>query len=248
MATLSNMSLSLGELLAYLRRTSRIKPLLLEALAEKMIRQAAQEAGLAVSKEELQQAANRFRQQRGLRTAEDTQAWLRQNGMRLIDLEARVEQTLLVDKFRHHLTDRRLQDRFRAEAARYARVRISHFTVAAEGLARELLVRIQDEGADFVDLARQHAQPGSAVCGSGVVAMRADLANATADVVFQARPDSGAGPVQGTQGWQLFHVHELLPPQLDEPTMARIRQELFDGWLREQLAPVQIDLSKLDQL
>jgi parvulin-like peptidyl-prolyl isomerase len=246
MATLPDVSLSLGELLVFLRRRSHLKSPLLEALSEKLIRLAAREAGLSVSTEELQQAANRFRQQQGLRTAEDTHAWLQQNGLRLIDLEALLEQAQLGEKFRNHLTEGRLEEHWAAEADRYARARISHFTVPTEGLARELLARIHSDGADFDELAQQHALPGSGARGNGVV-MRTELPAEVADVVFRARPDSVVGPVSSQQGWHLFHVHERLPPQRDEPTMARIRQDLFNDWLRERLANVRIDLSGLDQ-
>lgn len=246
-ATLPDVGLTFHELLASLRRQFRLRPLVLEALAEKAILQAARETGLSVSAEELQQAANRFRQQHGLRAAEDTHAWLQQNGLRVIDLEARLEQALLVEKFRNHLTDGRIQERCAAEADRYARARISYFTVPSEGLARELLARIRDDGADFAEVAQQHARADSAAAGTSVLVMRADLSAGMGDVVFQARPDSVVGPVPGPQGWHLFHVHELLPPQLDEPTMARIRQDLLDGWLRERIAQARVDLSGLDE-
>jgi parvulin-like peptidyl-prolyl isomerase len=140
------------------------------------------------------------------------------------------------------------EERFAAEPHRYARVRISQCVVPAEGLARELLARIQDDGAEFAELARQHGQPGSGVEQSGAVVLRAQLPASVAEVVFQARPDSVVGPVATPQGWHLFHVHELLPPRLDEPARAWIRQELFDGWLRKRLADVRIDVSGLDQI
>jgi parvulin-like peptidyl-prolyl isomerase len=244
---LPDSSVNLSELFASLRRKLRLKPLLLETLAEKVIRQAAHKAGLSVSAEELQQAANRFRQQQGLRTAADTHTWLEQNGLRVMDLEAMLEQVLLTEKFRKHLTDERLVERFAADPGRYARARISYITVPSEGLARELLARIHDDGVDFADVARQQFRPVSGATGSRVLVMRAELAADVAEVIFQATPDSVAGPVPGQHGWRLFHVHELLPAQLDEATSARIRQEVFEGWVRALLATARIDLSGLDQ-
>jgi hypothetical protein len=136
LATLPDISLSLTELLASLRRTGRLLPLVQDALGEKVIQHAARQAGLAVSADELQQAANRFRQQRGLRSTEDTRAWLAQHGLRLIDLEAMLEQSLLTDALRNHSTAGRLEERFAANTDRYARARISHFGVASEGPTR----------------------------------------------------------------------------------------------------------------
>jgi parvulin-like peptidyl-prolyl isomerase len=239
----SDLSLNTEELLASLRRSFRLKPLVLEALAEKLIRRACQEAGLAVSTEELQQAANRFRQQQGLRTIDTTNAWLEHNGLRVFDLEAMLEQTLLAAKFRNHLAEGLLETHFAANADRYVRARISYFTVPTEGLARELLARIRDDGADFAELARQHA--GSEAATHRVV-MRADLPTNLADLVLRARPDSVTEPVPGPGGWRLFHVHERLPAQLDELTAVRIRHDILAGWLGARLAHVSLDSSFLN--
>lgn len=241
-AQLPDVDLSFHELLASLRRHVRLQPLLLEALAEKVSLQAAREAGLTVSTEELQQAANLFRQQRGLRAAQAMHSWLQDNDLRVIDLEGTLEQALLLEKFRRHLAAARLQEHFAAAANRYARVQLNYFTVPAEGLARELLARIQDDGADFAELARQHDE-----MKNDTVVMRADLSAAVAEAVFKARPDSVVGPVHVERGWQLFHVHAIQPPQLDDATRARIEQDLFDRWLRERLTDVRIDLSGLDE-
>jgi hypothetical protein len=123
LATAGDLSLSLGVWLASLRYGLRLQPLLLEALAEKAIRQAAAEANLSVSTEELQQAANRFHQKHRFRTAQDTHAWLQQNSLRVIDFEAMLEQTLLAEKFRSHLAERQTEERLAGEPDRYARAR-----------------------------------------------------------------------------------------------------------------------------
>lgn len=235
-------ALTAAEFLAWLKRRLPLRRLALEALADKIVALAAQQAGVFVPVEELQRATDRFRQRLGLRTATDTHAWLAQNGLSVLDLEAMIRQPLLTERFRKHIAQPRLQEHFEQYAARYARVRLGSFSVAAEGLARELLARIQDEGADFVQLAREH---GLAPAGGAAVVMRADLPPAAADLIFQARPDGVVGPWLGSGGWQLFWVHEFLPPILDEATMSRIHHEFFDAWLRERLAAAGIDLAAL---
>jgi peptidylprolyl isomerase len=247
LATLPDVELSTHDFLAALRRTLRLHPLLLEALAETVTIQAARAAGLSVSSEALQQAANRFRRQHGLRSPDQVHTWLREHGLRMIDFEAMLEHTLLVDRFRQHLSEGRLEEHVAAQPDRYAHARVSHIAVPSEGLARELLARILDEGADFADLASRYAQPGPESSRANAIVMRAELPAGVAEVVFQARPDSVVGPVATQHGWLLFHVHERLPLEFDESTKARARQDLFDSWLAERLAPVRIDLSGLDQ-
>jgi len=247
LAATPNGSLSLGELLAFARRNSLFKTLLLESLSEKFIQAAARSAGISVSSEELQQSANRFRQQQGLCGVEDTQTWLQSNGLRVIDWEARIERALLGEKFRDQLMKQHHEQYFAAQGERYACARVSHFAVPTEGLARELVARLNDEGADFHELSRQHAVLSAGTIENRVV-MRCELPEGMADVVFQTKPERTTNPVPSQQGWHLFYVHELMPPRLDEPTKARVRQELFGIWLKERLANVRIDLSGLDQL
>src|SRR4051812_18005141 len=101
-------SVSLGELLAFVRTKPLLKTLLLDAVSEKLIWHTARGVGLTATPEELQQAANRFRQQKGLSTVEATQTWLQQNALRVSDLEAILEQSLLGEKFRDYLMQQQL--------------------------------------------------------------------------------------------------------------------------------------------
>ena len=67
-------SLSLHDFLISLKRRGRLPSLLREALAEKLVLEAARQASLAVSGAELQQAADRFRYRQGLTSADQTGA------------------------------------------------------------------------------------------------------------------------------------------------------------------------------
>src|SRR5262249_8421987 len=103
--------LSAGELLLGLRRR-RLRGLGLEILQEKLVRQAAQAAGVTVSDADLQKATDRFRFRLGLTGSQQTRAWLESEGLTEEDLEAIVEHELLRDRLRRHLTEPRLADHF----------------------------------------------------------------------------------------------------------------------------------------
>ena len=75
-ASLAGSRLTLGGLLRRLRVQARLGPLVREALVRQYILDHAHEAGLSVTTEELQQAANAYRRGAGLHTAADTPAWL----------------------------------------------------------------------------------------------------------------------------------------------------------------------------
>jgi hypothetical protein len=75
-ASAAGARLSAGQLLRKLRREGRLRPFLLEALAEGVVREHARQAGLSVRAEELQAAAAAFRRGHRLISAADTHAWL----------------------------------------------------------------------------------------------------------------------------------------------------------------------------
>ena len=246
-ASVPGTSLSLAEFFQTLGRSGRLKSLLVRALAEKRILEAARRDGLTITDAELQQASDRRRRHLGLIGAAQTTAWLAEEGLTLDDFEAGLERDLLLSRFETRLDQARVAEHFAAHADRYARTRLGQLVVASEGSARELLTQME-EGQDFADLARTHSlhEPSGSVGGGLGVVCRADLPSAVADVVFAARPGTVVGPIVTDRGITLFHVEALLPAELDEATTARIRKEMFDAWLREQLAEVRIDLGWLD--
>jgi parvulin-like peptidyl-prolyl isomerase len=245
--TLGDVSLSAHDLCRRLHQRRRLVPLLRKAVVEEFLLFQAKQAGLSVSNEELQQAADRFRQRHGLSGAEPTQQWLARESLSVEDFEAGLERDLLIEKLKEHLTHERIAGHFSAHRDRYARARLRQIVVASEGQARELLAQLTDEGAAFADLASRHAGDGPArQTGASHVVQRHALPGAVAAAIFAARPGGVVGPLATPQGFCLFLVEELLPPELDAETTAAIRRELFDAWLGDRLREVQIDLAWLE--
>jgi parvulin-like peptidyl-prolyl isomerase len=239
--------LSLHDFLAFLRRQRRLGTFLLQALAEKRVVAAARQAGLSVSPEDLQRAASLLRYRNGLISAEQTRRRLDNQWLSTEDFEQMLEQELLADKLARHLADDRLVGYFEEHRDRYARARLRMLVIAAEGVGRELKAHCEEEGKDFAELAREHSLhgPSRMVGGSiGVLPCYA-LPAAVAAAVFTAHPGDVVGPLPAEDGFRLFLVEELLPPELDEEARAAIRRELFDAWLGEQMKDVRIDLSWL---
>ncbi|HEV3023173.1 MAG TPA: peptidylprolyl isomerase [Pirellulales bacterium] len=245
--TVAGAPLSLHDVLRGLHRHRHLLPLLKEAAAERVLLQHAAREELSVSDTELQQAADQFRHRHGLSGAEQTHRWLAREGLTIEDFEAGLERELLLAKLKQHLTGPQVANRFHARRDRYARAALRLIVVASEGIGRELLAQIIEEGQDFAALARKHSLHGpSRLAGGslGVVA-RYDLPADAADAVFAASPGNVVGPLPGPDGFRLILVEELLPPELDDETQEVIRQELFDAWLNDRLREVRIDVSWL---
>ena len=238
-------AVTIADILRSLHLRRRLVPLLREVAAESLVLSGAGQAGLAVSDDDLQQAADSFRRRQGLVKAEQMQKWLAREGLTLDDFEASLERDLLFARFRQHWTEPRLADHFKAHRDRYARAHLRQIVVASEGLARELLAEINDDGQDFADLARKHSLHGPSRLAGGSVGVvgRHALPRPLGDAVFAARPGQVVGPLPGPDGFRVVLVEDLLPPELDAETQAVVRSELFDGWLRDQLRDIRIDLS-----
>jgi parvulin-like peptidyl-prolyl isomerase len=245
--TVSRTPLSLGDVLQFLHQRGRLQPLLYEVAAERLILTAAREAGLTIATDALQRAGDRFRYRHGLASAEQTHTWLAAQRLTVEDFEAVLERDLLVEKFKHHLSEPRLAAHFAAHRDRYAQAQLRQIVVASEEVARELLAQLTDEGRDFADLAREHSLHGPSRLTGGSLGLvpRYALPPTATEAIFAAKPSAVVGPVSTDQGIHLFLVEALPEPVLDDATAAVIRQELFDAWLKDKLQDVRIDLSWL---
>src|SRR5215470_15187069 len=93
-ASLPGTRLSLGQLLQTLHAQGRLRPLVVEALAGRLVQQQARQASLSVTAEELQAAAEAFRRTHGLHTAAATRSWLDGQGLTVGDFETGLEDRL----------------------------------------------------------------------------------------------------------------------------------------------------------
>jgi parvulin-like peptidyl-prolyl isomerase len=239
-------SLSLGDFLAAMKRSRRLRPLLLDAFVEHYLVNRARRAGLSVNDQELQQAADNFRLKNGMASAEQTSQWFQREAITADDFAAGLERDLLVEKLRRAIADPRLQDVFNQNTARFARVKLKRLLVATESEARQVIDDVANGRATFEDLARQKSldlQTKNAGGEAGVV-RRVDLAQPLGDAVFGTEAGKLVGPVQAGQGFLVFRVEEFLPAELDEGIKNGLRKEIFDAWLRQELSrsPIQFPL------
>jgi parvulin-like peptidyl-prolyl isomerase len=239
-------TLSLGDFLGAMKRSRRLRPLLLDAFVETYLVNRARRAGLSVNDQELQQAADNFRLKNGMASSEQTQQWFNREAITSDDFAAGLERDLLVEKLRRTISEPRLQEVFDANTARFARVRLKRMVVATEGEAREIIDNIVNGRSTFEEQARQKSLDliTKNVGGDAGIVRRVDLAAQLGDAIFSAEVGKLVGPVQAGQGFLIFRVEEFLPAILDEGIKNGLRKEIFDAWLRNELsrAPIQFPL------
>jgi parvulin-like peptidyl-prolyl isomerase len=69
---------------------------------------------------------------------------------------------------------------------------------------------------------------------------RADFRPEIAASVFAATPPQILKPIVTPKGVHLIWVEEIIHPKLDEQMRAKIQQDLFAGWLKQQTEQLEI--------
>lgn len=237
LATHPKSQLTLGGLLKRLRMRGRLRALVLEALTEQMVEEEARRAGLSVTREELQSAADAFRRSQGLTGAADTHAWLATHGMSVDDFQSTLEYELLAAKLLRHLTADRIEEHFAAHQAGYEQMRIAQLCVGRDDLARELACQIREEGRDLAAVAVEHG-----IRLAHRESYYRDLASPLAESLASAKPNELIGPIATAQGFLLVVVEDRRPAALDSSLRQHIEAELFMSSVSAQVREATISL------
>src|SRR5262249_6436493 len=238
-ASLPGVSLSLGQLLRTLHAQGRLRPLVVEALAGRLVQQEARQAGLSVTAEDLQAAADALRRAHGLPTAPATRAWLDGQGLTVDDFETGLEERLLAARLKHHQAAARADESFSARRTDFERLQVAQVLVGRDDLARELASQVQDEGRDLEEVARAH---GLTVARR--LLFRKDLSGPLAGPLVSAGVGELVGPVATPKGFALVVVEERRPAELNGATRQALQDELFDAWLAGRMNQATFDLGK----
>lgn len=230
--TNDNFAVPLGAwiLLRQLHLRGRLAPMIREAMVDHFVQQEARQAGLEVSVQELQKAADAFRRRHGLDAAADTQTWLNERNMSVEDFEAGLAEDVLAAKLRQHVTAELMHRHWQANQADYERLRLALVVVGREELARELATQVRDDGRDLTDIVREHGMPLTR--GER---FRKGLPGPLAEALASAGVGQLIGPVATKAGFTLALIEERRPAELDKATREFIQNELFDAWLAKRV-------------
>lgn len=250
-AVVEGEDLSLHDLLSNLKMKGRLRPLIAEAVLDRMIAHAIKREEIQVGTEELQQAANAFRVRRGLHKAAALQHWLARRGVTPEEFESGLERGLLTRKLAAKVVTQELVDKFFVEnRMRFDRAGLAHLVVEKEELANELLTQLREDGADFADLVRKHSldERSKPAGGRLGVAPRRRLPPVMAAAAFSAQKGEVVGPFKMPRGHVLLKIEEVIPGQLNPRTTAAIRRLLFRQWLRRLVHAAKVQVRLHDHL
>ena len=200
----------------------------------------ADELDIHVSDQELQEAYDDFRRANNLHKAADTEAWLKQLGLAIEEVEGYLEADLLHEKVAARLVTAEQVEKYYAEHPdEFEFARVSQIVIADKNAAEELLLSLREEGEEFAALARQHSidkqsAPGGGYRGLVTRGDTGDLPGDVADRIFSADAGSVAGPFEVGGGWCLVRIEESGRLPLDDSLKHDITLTLADRMLSEK--------------
>lgn len=240
------------------KRAELQKNLTNDLIAELLIKDRADRLGITISSEELKDATGRLMAQYGLKTQAEFEDSLRKSGMTPADMEARLRETLLMNKVfgrelrnREELSDKELRERYDREKERYRLPERAHLREvvilrpdsaaqidAARQRANDVAKRAKTE--DFAKLASELSESGTKSKGGdlGDVA-RGELLPDLDKAVFNSPAGTVIGPLESKSAWHILKVETRLPSEVPafESVKDRLRKDASeDAWQRDYRA------------
>ncbi|WP_367997182.1 peptidylprolyl isomerase [Planktothrix pseudagardhii] len=237
MVQLSKDLLDNEEIISFLKRNLEFKEVYQKILSQKVINQVAEERGIIVTAEEIQNQANQQRYAKRLEKAADTLAWLADQMITSDDWEAGIREHLLAQKLAESLFTKDVEKYFIQNRLNFEQVSLYQIIVPYERLARELFYQIEEEEISFYHAAHLYdIEPGRRErCGYEGQLYRWGLKADFAAIVFAATPGEILSPVKTDQGYHLILVEEFIQAELTIERTQEIIQKLFKDWLASEL-------------
>ena len=230
-----------------------------DLISELLIKDRADRLGLSVSSDELKDAIERLKQQYGLTTDQQFNESLQKSGLTRADMEARLRDTILMNKVfsrelrgREDLTDKELRERYDREKEHYRlpeRTRLREIVILKpEGAtaleqARQKVQQIAEQArgaTDFALLAKTTSQAPTKDKGGDLGEVtRGELLPELDKAVFNSTAGTVLGPIEAKTAWHILKVEQRLPSEVPafESIKERLRKDASDdAWQRDYKA------------
>ncbi|MGB7416635.1 MAG: peptidylprolyl isomerase [Thermosynechococcaceae cyanobacterium] len=198
---------------------------------------AATKAGIEVTPEEIQVAADEFRSVNNLQRAEETLAWLQQRGLAVEDFEGMIHFSVLQSKLAQHLCADQVEAYFVAHQLEQTGMALYEVILEDEDVAIELYYSLKEGETTFFEVAQQYISDSELRRKGGYrgILQRSELTAEISSAVFASNPPQLLQPILTANGIHLIYVDEILQPELNEKMQNQIISILFSDWLRKAI-------------
>jgi hypothetical protein len=175
-------------------------------------------------------------QRQGAGEGAEREAWLQRQRLLPADLPVIAGREARLQHFREQRFAPEVEVQFLRRKPELDQAVYSLLRVRDRQLAEELHQRLRDDGADFSELAARYAD-GRERHSRGLFGPL-PLTAAHPEISSRLRvgqPGQLWPPFAAKGYWVLLRLEQQLPARLNEPTRARMMEELFEAWLKQRL-------------
>ena len=218
------------ETLALLRRHNLLKTLVRAEILRKTVEP------IELSKEQRDKVWNNFKEQNKLENTELLETYLKNNGVKEIDLHWQLELPTRFQIYSQEHFQHKAEARFLARKEQLDQVVYSLLRLEDGYLARELYLRISGGEANFADLAANYSQGPEAKTKGIVGPVPMTQAHpALSERLRTSQPGQLLQPFRVEQWWLVMRLERYEAAQFDDKTRQRMAEELFQEWLNQEL-------------
>lgn len=243
--TINGQSISLEQSLNHLRTAGKL-PTVVKEIAQQYLLEAEVKAW-EIPETELEiveQFILEFRMQQQLISSESFQRWLATNAINYADFKHQIVFQLKQQKLKEKVTAPKLQEYFARNKESLDRVVLSRIVVDHPEVAQDLKQQVEQQGADFTQLAKKHSMVDDAVVG-GVMGpiIRSQMPEIIRKATENSQPGQIIGPINIEGRYCLLKVEQLLPAALEGSLKRDLETHLFEEWLKEKLQTMNVQLN-----
>ena len=236
-----SITITAEDILKQVKLSLKTSELIEAIITHKVIANTAEEVGIKLEAEELQEMADKYRKMYKLLSEEDTWAWMKKNHLSLDDFEEFVYCQGLASKLAVHLFADKIEPYFYEHQLDYAGVVMHEVVLEDEDLAMELFYSIQEGEMSFYDVAHKYIEDKELRRKGGYrgILYRKDLKPEISAAVFAATPPGVLKPIVTSKGVHLILVEEIIERKLDNWLRNKIATDLFNEWVSNSLIDFQ---------
>jgi parvulin-like peptidyl-prolyl isomerase len=231
------------DIISQIKLSGKLPETINQIIDQKLIATAISKLNIVISDEELQLAADRFREFNHLQTAHSTMLWLQENSLTIEDLEQIAESLIGTEKLAQKLFSQAdIEKYFFENKINYGNVIMYEIFLENKDLAVEVFYAIQEGEITFHEAARKYiADPELRRSGgySGIIPRCKCLPEISA-AISTSKPPQLLKPISTTRGTHLIFVEEVIEAHLNPLTIQTILTDLFVQWLENQKSEVDI--------
>jgi parvulin-like peptidyl-prolyl isomerase len=237
---LEQVTISTSNIIHSLKLSCQIPDVVETIASQKIIAKVAQEAGITVTPEELQQEGDDLRFAKKLTKAKDTWTWLEKHHLSVSEFEELAYNNVLERKLANHLFASQVEKLFYERQLDYMAAVTYQVVFEERDLALELFYALEEGETTFPEIARLYITEPELRRNYGYQGLqyRKDFRPEVASAVFAASPPEALKPIATPKGVYLVWVEEVIQPQLDEQLRQKIIAESFSSWLEQQINSV----------